>query len=481
MSKPVRTGYEKYQKAGSIPDLRVDASLWGGVATPGPSGDAKPDTAQKAEPPLAQSKKMMSLEEVEAMMRAQRQSKKPATAREETQPVSAPTHAPPPGAGRPVGQPEPRQSQYPPSMDIGSHIPQELRQPSPIQPPVPAGPPPAIYMQGGPIAPAPPPAGPIATIQPRQILQNPNRQPALGHAAPQMPPMALEQQPPPTMQGPSLSGPAPVRPQPGHGPRSMQMSEEERVAFMMEEAKRAKRNHKIHLLSRGNGLMTPQDKNFITRIQLQQLVTATGNPNEQDPDAALAEDFYYQVHSHIRRDPRANPQQPLNQLAQTYLFQTGTRAGGVNGRRLQRGGDSHAVRMEQQVQRAVEAAKLKPKNKQLVIEGSLGKISFSNVKTPKPLLNLKRAESGVEGGRPQGPVRTGSERKSQSYMTNRGSRSATLRQIEKVYSVLMRMEDHERHMPPNEAPQHGDWADETHRLNQKLWAELKVMEPIIEK
>ena len=57
-------------------------------------------------------------------------------------------------------------------------------------------------------------------------------------------------------------------------------------------------------------------------------------------------------------------------------------------------------RMEQQVQRAVEAAKTKPKNKQLIIEGSLGKISFSNAKTPKPLLNIKRRDSS-EGARPK--------------------------------------------------------------------------------
>lgn len=46
--------------------------------------------------------------------------------------------------------------------------------------------------------------------------------------------------------------------------------------------------------------MTPQGKNFITRIQLQQLVTATGNPNEHGTDSGLSEDFYYQVHNQIR-------------------------------------------------------------------------------------------------------------------------------------------------------------------------------------
>ena len=97
----------------------------------------------------------------------------------------------------------------------------------------------------------------------------------------------------------------------------------------MEDAKRAKRNHKIFLLSKDNGLMTPQDKNFITRIQLQQLVTATGNPNEHGTDASISEDFYYQVHNQIRGGPRQHPGQPLSNFAQTYLFQTGGRHGGM--------------------------------------------------------------------------------------------------------------------------------------------------------
>lgn len=123
--------------------------------------------------------------------------------------------------------------------------------------------------------------------------------------------------------------------------------------------------------------MTPQDKNFIQRIQLQQLVSI-GNTEDN-----ANEDFYYIVHSAIRA--RANPQQPLSQLAQTYLF----RSGGRNNRRQ----DNHMQRMEQQVARAVAAAKAHPKASQLVLEGSLGKISFSNVKTPRPMLNIKRLDS----------------------------------------------------------------------------------------
>jgi len=259
----------------------------------------------------------------------------------------------------------------------------------------------------------------------------------------------------------------------------LQGSEEERAHYVAEQAKRAKRNHKIFLLSKDNGLMTPQDKNFITRIQLQSLVTATGGVEEQGAEASLAEDFYYQVYSQIRGAPRQNPNQPANQFAQTYLFQTGGRYG--MGRRQHRGGDNHMQRMEQQVQRAVEAAKAKPKNKQLVIEGSLGKISFSNAKTPKPLLNIKRNED-VLRGHGQRPSRG-------LHDASIVDRKIALRDIENVYNDLMILDDHERRLPPrlseNSPPDmirsHMEWQQALQGLNQKLWADLKVMEPIIPK
>ena len=252
----------------------------------------------------------------------------------------------------------------------------------------------------------------------------------------------------------------------------MELSEEQRRAYLEEDAKRAKRNHKIFLLSRGNGLMTPQDKNFITRIQLQQLVTAAGNSADPNPETTLAEDFYYQVYSSIRGAPRQRPTQPLGHFAQTYLYQTGGRAGQ---RRNPVGGENHMQRMQQQVQRAVEAAKAKPKNKQLIIEGSLGKISFSNAKTPKPLLNIKRQDSS--DSRPS----TGKPHK-----VSASDRQSVLKNIEVVYTDLMRLEDHERQQPP--PPQEGDsdsvqshvqWREELGKLNAKLWLDLKVLDPIV--
>ena len=254
----------------------------------------------------------------------------------------------------------------------------------------------------------------------------------------------------------------------------MSMSPDEREAYLAEEAKRAKRNHKIFLLSKNNGLMTPQDKNFITRIQLQQLLTATGGvDNDPGSEEHLAEDFYYQVYAQIRGPPRSGPGQPLNQFAQTYLFQTGSRYGYGRSRHHPKGGDNHVQRMEQQVARAVEAAKARPKNKSLVVEGSLVKIAFSNSKTPRPLLNIKRPDSE-------------NKMRGQAKHTTVANRKAALRDIETLYTSLMKLEDHERHLPPppnEESPPeviegHMRWRTELQELNQQLWEASKVMEPI---
>jgi DNA topoisomerase 2-associated protein PAT1 len=464
-TKPARSGYERYKEPDYIPDMQVDASLWG-VAPKRSAPASAPAFDTPIPPSIAPGgRKMMSLEEVEAAMRAQ--AKKPPSSQAQAPPQQQ-NSAPPQHFQT---QPQQNQQTYP-QQSAQHYPPIETSGPAHEEPRFAhagqANQPIQILQRSQPVSGQPtPPPGPS---QPTQILQNPNR-------------YSADQQ-----------RSAPAIHNPGHQSRSSgsrhiithpqqlaNLSEEDRAAFLMEDAKRAKRNHKIFLLSKDNGLMTPQDKNFITRIQLQQLVTATGNPNEHGTDSALSEDFYYQVHNQIRGGPRQHPGQPLSNFAQTYLFQTGGRHSGM--RRQARGGENHMQRMEQQVQRAVEAAKNKPKNKQLVIEGSLGKISFSNAKTPKPLLNIKRADSGNEVQRPGSAAR---DRKVQQTGVSGSDRKTVLADIENVYNTLMQLEDHDRHVPPplNDdiepelVGRHMDWQDKAQKLNQQLWRQLKVHEPI---
>lgn len=515
-SKAFKTGYEAYKNPGYIPDLQVDASLWG----TGPPRMAEDYGAQQSSREVGPSqqrsssgvpaKRMMSLEEVEAAMRSQTNRPSPSPVPQQqaqapgpfaipqmqqqapqatgTQQVQMPSsqHMQPSRhetglavrpndfAQAPINiQQRPQSGHHMPRASQVSKVELSTRSSPAAQAPQVAPAPPQILQRGQNTSQQAPDAQ--ASPHPRQILQNPNRRSAqlAPRPAEQSSPMQIQQRAPlPGQIGAQV--PVPII---YHPSQIMHLSDEERNAYLVEEAKRAKRNHKIFLLSKGNGLMTPQDKNFITRIQLQQLMTATGNVNEQDPDASLSEDFYYQVYNQIENRPRQNPQQPLSNFAQTYLFRTGGRQSGMGKR--QRGGDSHMQRMEQQVQRAVEAAKAKPKNKQLVIEGSLGKISFSNAKTPKPLLNIKRHESS-------NVTNQQSSKRVQAVLSTT-DRKAILKNIEAVYSTLMKMEDHDRRLPPPPTEdsdpavveQVVDWQQAFQDLNQNLWTDLKVTEPIL--
>ncbi len=520
-AKPFKTGYEAYRNATYIPELHVDANLWG----TGPSTLAKPRQgqqpqqsgfgagAQQSSAPGGPAKKMMSLEEVEAAMSAQpkRPSQPPQTQAQAPPSFMTPTQVPNQmpqiatlslqQAQLPLRQPiNPPQysydhssfSQQPgphqmsiqqrPAPQTGHHASKSsqisqadlpIQSTSASQAPQAVAPPQILQRSQMPSYQTP---DVHETQQPRQILQNPNRQSgqfASGEPERPTPTQVQHRSPFPGQNGAHV--PLPVI---YHPSQIMNLTEEERNAYLVEEAKRAKRNHKIFLLSKGNGLMTPQDKNFITRIQLQQLMTATGTVNEQDSDASLSEDFYCQVYNQIENRPRQNPQQPLSNFAQTYLFRTGGRQGGMG--RRQRTGEGHMQRMEQQVQRAVEAAKAKPKNKQLVIEGSLGKISFSNAKTPKPLLNIKRHDSSDVASR------LSSKNPTQAALSTT-DRKSILKNIEASYTTIMKMEDHDRHSPPMPAEDIDpaavqaiqDWRQGFHNLNQRLWMDLKLTEPFL--
>ncbi|CAI7603328.1 unnamed protein product [Penicillium manginii] len=453
-----RSGYEKYSDPGFIPDLQAKSSVWG-------VSQKKPEPIPL--PGMSAARKMMSLDEVEAQMQMRNLGYQPSPVPQAMHPHLAdpsaymrhPQNIPLPD-GFPTIPPEVLRAQ----LERGG-LPPGMPHPPPGMPDM-HGPPPGIpgmpphHMQGNPPQNIPPQGIPPPGM--RQPGPPPNQR------APQQ--QQQQQVPPPTSRGPNGGLPVITDPQ-----QLVHLTEEQRNAYLVEDAKRAKRNHKIFLLSRGNGLMTPQDKNFITRIQLQQLVAAAGNVADADPEAVLAEDFYYQVYSQIRGAPRQHPHQPLGHFAQTYLLQTGNRIGGHGNRRAFHSADNHMQRMQQQVQRAVEAAKAKPKNKQLIIEGSLGKISFSNAKAPKPMLNIKRPDSS-EGPRPK---------KLHSDLSL-SDRKSILTNIEGVYSGLMSMEDMERTMPP--PPEEGDaeaiqehmeWRQKARSLNQKLWQSLKVMEPIV--
>src|SRR5205823_4701852 len=84
-AQPAKTGYEKYSQPEYIPDLQADLSVWG-VTPKRPVGEPVAQPSQTG-------KKMMSLEEVEAAIRAQ--TKKPAQQQAQTQTQQQPLSGPP--------------------------------------------------------------------------------------------------------------------------------------------------------------------------------------------------------------------------------------------------------------------------------------------------------------------------------------------------------------------------------------------------
>lgn len=125
-SRPYRTGYEAYQKPNYMPDLQVNASLWGttpqkptrapGQENAQTGGLGAAAAANQSSRSAGPAKKMMSLEEVEAAMHSQ--AKKP---------------NPSPGPQQQAQVPPPRSGQ-----DPNYNLPYNLPQPSTIIPPTPA-------------------------------------------------------------------------------------------------------------------------------------------------------------------------------------------------------------------------------------------------------------------------------------------------------------------------------------------------------
>lgn len=287
-------------------------------------------------------------------------------------------------------------------------------------------------------------------------------------------------------QGPPHSGPYGYQPGPVH------VSPNHTIPPMDENARLAKRNEMISKRKPHNNLMTGGDKDFVLRVQLQQMVT-------EDP---YNEDFYYQVHSAI--NVRSNPNQPLDAFARTYLYQRGQR-----GRRA-RGNENGLQRLQQQVHKAVQFVKDHPKKDSIISQGALGKIHLGSNKGPRQALDLRKrddtpdadnsTEAPTEGVsatpelRSATPVATTTTTtdairsittsiskfnlQGGSYVSANDKRGI-LRAIENVYIVLLRLEAAERTQPEDDlSDEFQVWKGEKDALVTQLWRELQITAPI---
>lgn len=165
--------------------------------------------------------------------------------------------------------------------------------------------------------------------------------------------------------------------------QSQGRSSQRREPLTPEEQKRLQIRHaKVEKILRHAGLMTPRDKDFITRYQLSQIVS----------DDPYNEDFYFQVYKIIQRGGIVG-ESNKGLIARAYLEHSGHRLGG----RYKRA-DIALQRMQSQVEKAVTVAKERPQKKNddsLNLgngsgrDGVLGKVSTSlNSKAPRRQLTL---------------------------------------------------------------------------------------------
>ncbi len=295
-------------------------------------------------------------------------------------------------------------------------------------------------------------------------------------------------------------------------------AEQDAVRFMMEkaqaqiadfervEAKRKRRMDKINAMAKHNGLMSGSDKDFITRIQISQLITA-------DP---YADDFYAHIYFALRGGP-PRPGMPINPAPAVSTNANGSgngKQGGKGGKQKLNKQQNAMLRMQQQVERIVQSRKERAEKSAsgAALEGALGRVSLSSTKNPRQMLqisadaakaNKERASGDAtpDAGHARDAVRQALEGAS---LGGNGSNAdlrrdpltkfEVLRILEKLYDLVLQLEQLRRNAPPapanegnvdpqDEAASAAKEAFDAHQAEQasvtsSLWTELRVLEPL---
>ncbi|KAG7882045.1 hypothetical protein KL937_000616 [Ogataea polymorpha] len=182
-----------------------------------------------------------------------------------------------------------------------------------------------------------------------------------------------------------------------------------------EREKLWRRQNKVSAIIRCSGFMNPRDKDFVTRVQLSQIVT----------DDPYNEDFYCQVYRVLNSSVGEDD---MSSIAQKYLDQSGHRLGGREKR-----ADVALQRMQQQVSKAVTVAKERgERTGVLAKEGALGKVSVGSGKQPRKQLVINITGSSDEVVVPKENV------------YSKSSRAFQLSVIEDIYSQVLKLESLER-------------------------------------
>ncbi|PWN51666.1 hypothetical protein IE53DRAFT_393091 [Violaceomyces palustris] len=506
----------------------IEAEMLAARNKANPPSSSQPQQPQDARRPL-------TLEEVEAEMLARRSTGAPPA-----QPAQPPPLPQQPPQGILGGQPP---AQHLAGMPAGLSALLQGQQPTAHQRTDSRGPPTAGYTHSPqssmalPGMPMPPPMGPGARVIPgMQPPQAPAAMQATAQAQVQAQAehfarmRALLEATPPVVQQSILALPPPMQfdalesvvrafprlldpsnRDPAAGGASLE--EQEAVKFMMEkvqayiaemervETKRKVRMNKIASMARYNGLMSGSDKDFITRIQISQLVT---------PDP-YADDFYAHIYFALRGGPMRPGIGPLPGSAPSQQ----TKAG--KGRQRLNRQQNAMLRMQQQVERIVQNRKerIEKSANGATLEGALGRVSLSSTKNPRQMLQIssdatKKAEDksnsnaeAVSGARDairealagaslgEGGQRQGADGQKRDPL----GRHEVLRILEKLYDTVLALEQLRRNAPPTaSSPRSPEgegksmseeeeealkaWQSKQAALTALLWKELRVLEPL---
>ncbi|KAK4052854.1 DNA topoisomerase 2-associated protein pat1 [Microbotryomycetes sp. JL221] len=245
------------------------------------------------------------------------------------------------------------------------------------------------------------------------------------------------------------------------------------------ERRRKLKAAKIASMAKYNNLMSNSDKDFITRIQVSQLVT-------EDP---YADDFYFHIMAAIRMS-----RQPLQSIG--------------NGPRRANRRDNAMNRMAQNVQRLVDLAKQRNKNSNSGIEGTLGKIAARTRSTPRQLLQVKPGPPTANASSAGTALLAGLVAQSADLSQGRGSpdnlplsHRAACSIVEKIYDIVLELEQLRRLQPQlaathaalnAQAPLSGAsqealdkaqqaieaWTRDYQEAVARLWSSLRVMDPL---
>jgi len=271
----------------------------------------------------------------------------------------------------------------------------------------------------------------------------------------------------------------PQQPQFGYGnvdpAQLMAIRQQQELLEHMSTEKELKRREQMRQQaekSRYDKLMTGRDKEFINRIQLQQL--ASGDP--------FADDFYYQVYSAIRQ--RAGLPPPG--VNKDPLLENKTREGDRN-KRSNRREENAMHKMQQQVQRIVNDAKRRPKQTQLSLEGALGKITTHSVRNPRQLLQVSDRKTSGHSAQ-DSPEHSGAEAGSKTSTPPRkviNDRKKVLKVIEDLYTTVLKLEQLRREAPspvarPGYEKEHQEsierWNTDYADAINTLWSQLRIEE-----